>query len=857
MRKIKSIEFFGTVRAAVALALVLMIAAVSVGCSFLKDLFSADTLEFTTHNLSLYVGEEYDLSSIIETNSSSVKLSSDDSDVAEVNQKKFTVTGIAVGAAYITAKTGSVSDRLKVVVSEKEEDSVVLSSSGDLVQTLGQTTAVTFTVSATGMPSKSNKAIWYVNDVQKAQLDLNESFIFTPDELGEFTIKVKCGDITSDGITVRVFSAVIAEVSVTGALEQAEPFTDLVITVTTDSDDQAFFQFIVDGKIAYEGNINTYTYKPTAGRHTITVKVNGQTEYSEEVSFSGSIVPTIAKVEFDNLYPHAYLTYEAEGKVKVKVESSQGAAEYSQADSRYASLFVDGAFDVGSFIEICAIGSARQTYKFRVKSLGDGDLLTESEYSDYFTFTQLPNGAKEYIENVLLCGDHYITSIEEYVALTEYYVYFRQKEPDVTVTYDCYIGYNRTGDAADMWGNAFPLAATSGTYSAITVYDIGGGVMRTSFKIDTVNAPTTQIADGASRGVQLHAILPHINFDASKTRPESYMFAIDKLTRTASVSYSDELYLAVQSGVRPLPVAGSPAEGVYAQARKILRSICTDDMTDVEKAHAIYDWIMWQVTYDTPATLVQNGESLAAYYLEGVFGDGETAFGGVKYKPYAVCDGISKAYSLMCNIEGIPCVRVVGRAGAGSSSPAGGHAWNKVFVRGEWYVVDCTWGDTSATLSIDGSAKKYELGLHQYLFLTDADIASTHSEPYKYSTTTVRYAPQTATTPINVYAETTVNGAPVNSYIARNENMKNRLSEIAFAYASAIEKRDSITVVGGPNGGVYGIDYQAFEICAEDGFSASDSSIVSTLTSSIRSVHRTASIKVFIFDNILLVLVKI
>ena len=862
MRKITSIGFLKRVRAAVAIALVAMLAAVSVGCSFFRDLLKEDTLEFTTHNLSLFVGEKYDVSSILDTNASSVKLSSSDGGIVSVN--KLTITGVAVGAAYITAKAGSVSDKLKVVVSEKEEDSVILSYSGELVQTLGNTSAVTFTVSATGIPGKSDKAVWYVNGVKKAQLELSESFIFTPGEVGEFTVTVTCGDMTSDSVTVRVFNAVSAEVSVSGALEQAEPFIPIVFTVTTDSDEAIFYQFIVDGEVAYEGNINTYTYAPTAGRHTLTVKVNGQVEFSRELLFTGAIVPTIEKVEFDNLYPHVYLMYDEKskgngnGKIKVEVSSHGAVNEYSETDSRYVSLFDGGAFDIGSLIELCASGSTRQTYKFRIKSLGDGDLLTESEYSDYFTFTQLPIGANEFIQNVLLCGDHYITSIEEYVALTEYYVYFRQKEANVTVSYDCYIGYDRTGSVTDMWNNAFPIAATSGTYSGITVSDIGGGVMRTTFKVDTVNAPTRQLTDGGSlRATPLHAILPHINFDKTKNRPDCYEFPVDKLTRTAQVAYSDELYLAVQSGVKPIPMPGSPAEDVYAQARKILRSICTDDMTDAEKAHAIYDWIMWQVTYDTPATRVSKGEDLAAYYLEGVFGDGATAFGGVKYRPYAVCDGMSKAYSLMCNIEGIPCVRVVGEAGAGSSSPAGGHAWNKVFVRGEWYVVDCTWGDTTSALSLDGAAGRYELGLHRYLFLTDADIAATHAEPYKYSTTTVRYTPQTASTPINVYAEMTVNGKPVNACIAAKENMQNRLSEIAYAYASAIEKRDSITVVGGPNGGVYDINYQAFEIYSESGFSASDSSIMSTLTSAIRSVHRSATVKVFIFDDTLLVLVKI
>ncbi|MDE5592340.1 MAG: hypothetical protein K2I75_00125, partial [Clostridiales bacterium] len=347
-----------------------------------------------------------------------------------------------------------------------------------------------------------------------------------------------------------------------------------------------------------------------------------------------------------------------------------------------------------------------------------------------------------------------------------------------------------------------PIAATSGSYTN-RAEDLGGGVMRTTFTVSTVNNPTTQTSSSAARSTQLHAILPHINFDASKNRPSNYSFAIDRLTRTAEVAYSDELYLAAQNGVKPIPKAGSSAQSVYEQARSVLRSICTDDMPDVQKAQAIYDWIMWQVTYDTPATLMSGGESLSSYYLEGVLGDGTTKIGGVAYNPNAVCDGMSKAYALMCNIEGIPCVRVVGRAGKNIDT-AGGHAWNKVFVNGAWYFVDCTWGDSHVTFGLDGVERNYELGLHSHLFLTDAQVSATHFEPYRYEEkTTVRYAPQTAKTPINVLADMTVNGMAINCYIAKNEDQKNRLHDIATAFARAYQKDKTITV---PLSGEYTVD---------------------------------------------------
>lgn len=48
-----------------------------------------------------------------------------------------------------------------------------------------------------------------------------------------------------------------------------------------------------------------------------------------------------------------------------------------------------------------------------------------------------------------------------------------------------------------------------------------------------------------------------------------------------------------------------------------------------------------------------------SFYIEGVLTDTDYL---------AVCDGMSKTFSLLCNIEGIPCVRVIGSAGSGGSS---------------------------------------------------------------------------------------------------------------------------------------------------------------------------------------------
>lgn len=179
-------------------------------------------------------------------------------------------------------------------------------------------------------------------------------------------------------------------------------------------------------------------------------------------------------------------------------------------------------------------------------------------------------------------------------------------------------------------------------------------------------------------------------------------FAIDEIEQTVEVSSSSELFDAVANGFRPICKVGSMAEKIYGEARKVLTTYLTDTATDLEKVKFIYDWIIWEVTYDYAATEINSTDvneamRYSAYHLEGVFSIEGTIF----ENQIAVCDGRSKAYLLMCAIEGIPCIRVAGTCyDSKTGKNAGGHAWNKVYLKtsekdekGAWYVVDTTWGD--------------------------------------------------------------------------------------------------------------------------------------------------------------------
>lgn len=210
-------------------------------------------------------------------------------------------------------------------------------------------------------------------------------------------------------------------------------------------------------------------------------------------------------------------------------------------------------------------------------------------------------------------------------------------------------------------------------------------------------------------------------------------FYIDGVQETLEVDTSNMLYKAVSWGYRPKIAVGSGLTGIYANARSVLSKIITDDMTETEKVHAIYDWIVFNVRYDDDLAslggVLNESMKCKGYYLEGVFED--------LSDPHAVCDGKSKAFVLMCGMEGIRALRITGKAAPGNeendkSAKKTGHAWNKVLLDPDedglkdWYLVDTTWGDM--TVWNDTRTERTEYLTHAYFLLGDADVLKTHEE---------------------------------------------------------------------------------------------------------------------------------
>ena len=124
--------------------------------------------------------------------------------------------------------------------------------------------------------------------------------------------------------------------------------------------------------------------------------------------------------------------------------------------------------------------------------------------------------------------------------------------------------------------------------------------------------------------------------------------------------------------------------GDYAEALAAAKSALdespyniNDAETRYDQAKAIHDYVCETLTYSstTEGRLYQ------------------TVYSALVAPYHTVCAGYSKAFKVLCDEYGIPCVLVSGE-GTNSTGKTEAHMWNYVQMEdGNWYAVDCTWDD--------------------------------------------------------------------------------------------------------------------------------------------------------------------
>lgn len=232
--------------------------------------------------------------------------------------------------------------------------------------------------------------------------------------------------------------------------------------------------------------------------------------------------------------------------------------------------------------------------------------------------------------------------------------------------------------------------------------------------------------------------------DLYSRRSSTGVFKIDAREEVL-VTTTEQLLQAVQHGRKPKFIGNSEvAETVYNNAKLVLSAIITNNMSDLEKVTAIFDWLEYgfDITYyeissrDFISGSVEESDLLKygkykQYYLEGIFenismqNNGDLVLGTNKATSWSY----SKAFALLCAIEGIDANVVYGEYTyfdtASQSNRTVQHAWNKVFLDptvaqsgANWFAVDLTFSDNR--IYFNNLSNGYGIASHSYFLTTDS-----------------------------------------------------------------------------------------------------------------------------------------
>ncbi len=589
------------------------------------------------------------------------------------------------------------------------------------------------------------------------------------DENGEYIEDIKTLKAKEKFVYFAPFSTPIATCSTT---DFAKTYT---ISGFTDND---LIEWYVNGEKTFEGDV--YAFAPTkAGRYTVSATVNGVEAIVENPNTikQGPQTVTDVKVDIDTYYPQVYISFDGDPQAQYIIRKSYGE-KYTEYSTTTNSFFI-------SYEEFFTEDSVYQ-YNVQVKTAND-DVYVNSVYSNAVSVRKPTSDVRKYLQDSQGVENLYISSKEDFYKQFDYMMLTRE-QPDseeTSISRKFYIGYDMAGDIDDLINDAFDACGYTGSYR---LGSSGNNPYTVTITFKTGNEPNIPSTSNVPSASQYANNMNAYPLAISEEGMQSSL-PIDSKEKK-EVTNTDQLYRLAELGYCPMPTSGSVAKTVMDNARTVLSVIIDENMSDYEIALAVYDWVMYKNAYNNEVLSLNTNQAVEhpAFYLEGImYADN---YG------YAVCDGISKTYSLLCNMAGVECLRVVGEAG--QNGAWGGHAWNKVKVDGNWYIVDATWGDVSMGVSYKTGViittthtDYYEMGMHNYFLVTDEFVKDNHKEDSSHY-------PKTAPLPYNHFARQTMTsgGVTVDMYVNETgAELKAKLDVIADAIIADVRSKNRIQSV--------------------------------------------------------------
>ncbi|MGI6137012.1 MAG: InlB B-repeat-containing protein [Christensenellales bacterium] len=458
------------------------------------------------------------------------------------------------------------------------------------------------------------------------------------------------------------------------------------------------------------------------------------------------------------------------------------------------NIYFDRGFSNLNIIDAPTFSESHNIYVHGMY-IKEANIYSNGEYKNSFNL-----GVKsQYIDDVYYnFFGHYVDSSidsrEELQALVDYSYVFTAKNP-----FACKLTY-LTGSTTLQAEIEAAMQAVSGyrnntaseflEFSSVTITSEGKNVIKVnefaekaeSDRIASVSAP-------APDTIKVKSMVTSYVVDDSV---ETGVFQID-YADPYIVYNSEQLLYAVENGYKPVFMKDSDpivqaeinnARTIYEKARNTLLQIIPRDTHDFQKATIIHDWIIDHNSYDFNLLNLSKHMSSAdlikykGFYLDGVFIDG-----------YAVCDGISKAFSLMARIEGMETIRASGVVISNDENEEN-HAWNKIKIANKWHSLDVT-ADGLSILD-ESRTKRFQIKTHKYFLINDIDMGKKNRE--NAGTSDPFYVKRNSTGSYNYYT---------NTEYAEGKSLYVESNADAIALATAFEEFCN----EGSAGNYYGLEY--------------------------------------------------
>lgn len=506
-------------------------------------------------------------------------------------------------------------------------------------------------------------------------------------------------------------------------------------------------------------------YLQQAGDYLITVKVNEtgyfiESEISEAYEMNIKLTlesPTVTSItknmNNEEIFVVIEVTNLADG-IEVYVDDEL-LIDINNYSDYIVSIGVDTTtykFNIGQLIY------DEDTYVISVRALGSENYFNSLYTSESYEYTRETMYDYQRGE-VFMYGNYFDNYIDSYDELTllVWHTYLYDSEQNIETSRDFYMTSNSLSIVIEEYNIANPSYIVDGylylIYYILNFYPENihfinftvtqSGNIYTFKYTSTLTTDHTEYMDyeeeyknmtssekysydTSSYNIDLtqyeSLISPYLS-ETDRNRTDSWdNFAIvsdGSRTEEVEVYTTEQLLMVVQYGAIPIITdTTSVVYTVYENAKQVLREIINNNYSQYEKVEAIYNWLIYTNFYNYKSmawseavsdSSVESLGSYADYYMEGVLYDLDNSS--------AVCDGITKAFALLCGLEGIDCTKISGYANGGN------HAWNKVKVAGVWYIVDATWSD----LTINYYGTYYSLPSHFYFLKSESEM-STHVE---------------------------------------------------------------------------------------------------------------------------------